>query len=57
MKRVHTQSMVQPFMSTTNKRALEIKAKVNVKFEGAFFKAKKKRKTIKKPKQPSSSVM
>lgn len=49
--------MVQPFMSTTNKRALEIKAKVNVKFEGAFFKAKKKRKTLKKPKQPSSSVM
>jgi len=26
----------QPFMSTTNKRALEIKAKINAKLEGAF---------------------
>ena len=34
----------QPFMSTTNKRALEVKAKVNEKFEGAFFKSNKKQK-------------
>lgn len=31
-------------MSTTNKRALELKAKIGDKFEGAFMKANKKRK-------------
>ena len=40
--------MVQPFMSTTNKRALEIKNKVNDKFEGAFGRVKKKKKGLKK---------
>ena len=44
----NTQSMMQPFMSTTNKRALEIKNKVNDKFEGAFGRVKKKKKGLKK---------
>ena len=37
------QFAIQPFMSTTNKRAMELKAKVSFKFEGAFEKKQKKR--------------
>jgi hypothetical protein len=37
-------AIVQPFLSTTNKRALVLKAKVSTNFAGAFEKPKKKRK-------------
>ena len=43
-------------MSTTNKRALEIKAKVNEKFEGAFSKVKKKKRGQKKLKKSTTTI-
>ena len=47
----------QPFMSTTNKRALDIQAKINDKLEGAFSKPQKKRKKKKKQIRPTAEVM
>ena len=47
LKRGKQSSMiVQPFMSTTNKRALEIKSKMSGAFEGAFLKKQKRKKQI-----------
>lgn len=48
IKRGKQNMIVQPFMSTTNKRALELKAKVSTKFAGAFEKTKKNRRQKKK---------
>ncbi len=50
LKRVKTNQpfAAQPFMSTTNRRALDIQAKINEKLEGAFNKPQKKRKKRKK---------
>ena len=44
----------QPFMSTTNKRAFAIQAKINDKLEGAFNKPQKKRKKRKKKAEPAN---
>ena len=44
-------------MTTTNMRALQIKAKVNEKFEGAFGKGKKRKKTKKALQTKSSNAL